>query len=555
MQNIFFIGLSGSGKSTVGRLLADRLNRPFIDLDLWIEQDCGQRIATMFSEHGEEYFREYESRVFARIVQSYSNAVIATGGGIVTRPENRLLLREQGFCVYLLTEPEIALDHLQAQQLAAEAQGNEPEIRPLLTGADPLGALQALHETRKGWYEEAAFTCSTQNKSVERVVHEIIAKLIASGQMLQDGISTRHVRSVRIGDGYDILVDWGGLGRIGQELNRLHIPKRVFLFTDQHIASLYASSIIDTLATDGFEPEIYTIPAGEASKTMPQLQAMYDWLIEKHAERREAILALGGGVVGDLVGFAAATYLRGVPLIQIPTSLLAQVDAAIGGKTGINHPRGKNLIGAFYHPRLVLVDPATLLTLPDRERTEGWAEVVKYGMILDADLFAMLEANAGSLRNFSRPSIALLSRIISRCIDLKVEVIEQDEREQGLRAILNYGHTLAHALENITGYGSLLHGEAVSIGMAAAAKLAQQAGMFEESEVLRQNALLSALGLPVSYSRQIAVRTVVEAFQLDKKVANQQVRWVMPRHIGQVEVTTMPSELVENAITAFFSER
>jgi shikimate kinase/3-dehydroquinate synthase len=555
MQNIYFIGLSGSGKSTVGRILADRLGRPFIDLDAFIEQDCGQSIATMFSEQGEDYFREYESRVLAHVVHSYSNAVIATGGGIVTRPENRLLLREHGLCIYLMAEPEIALERLQAQQAEAAEQGTKPEIRPLLVGADPLSSLEKLHQTRVGWYEEAAITCSTQKKSAERVAHEILAKLIASGQLSHDEVSSPGVRTVRIGDEYDIIVEWGGLGRLGQELNRLQIPKRVFLFTDHHVGSLYASSVMNSLVAVGFEPELYTIHAGEASKSSQELRAIYDWLIERHAERREVIIALGGGVVGDLVGFAAATYLRGVPLIQIPTSLLAQVDAAIGGKTGINHPQGKNLIGAYYHPRLVLVDPAVLLTLPVRERTEGWAEVVKYGMILDAELFAVLEAEADILREFSHPSAGMLCRLIARCIDLKIEVIEQDEREQGLRAILNYGHTLAHALENIAGYGTLLHGEAVSLGMSAAAKLAHEAGMFEEPDVIRQNALLSALGLPISYSQRLDVQTVLKAIQRDKKVANKQVRWILPCRIGQVEMTTLPAELVESVVTAFFSER
>ena len=201
-------------------------------------------------------------------------------------------------------------------------------------------------------------------------------------------------------------------------------------------------------------------------------------MLEQRAERKEAIIALGGGVVGDLVGYVAATYLRGVPLIQVPTSLLAQVDAAIGGKTGINHPRGKNLIGAFYHPQLVLVDPSLLLTLPTRERTEGWAEVVKCGIILDAELFAQLEVHAESLRTFTHPPVTLLCQIIARCIDLKVMIIEEDEREQGRRAILNYGHTVAHALENVAGYGEWLHGEAVSLGMVAAALLAHEADMF-----------------------------------------------------------------------------
>src|SRR5438128_9292726 len=219
------------------------------------------------------------------------------------------------------------------------------------------------------------------------------------------------VRHVRIGEGYDASVDWGGLGRLGHYLKRLALPPRLFLITDSNVGALYASTLIATLSAFGFDPQRYTVPAGEASKSQGQLSAIYDWLIEHHAERGEAIVALGGGMVGDLAGYAAATYLRGVPLVQVPTSLLAQVDAAIGGKTGINHARGKNLIGTFYQPRLVLADPATLLTLPVRGRTEGWAEVVKYGIILDTKLFALLEAYAYTLRDFSAPSATLLCDI------------------------------------------------------------------------------------------------------------------------------------------------
>jgi len=239
--------------------------------------------------------------------------------------------------------------------------------------------------------------------------------------------------------------------------------------------------------------------------------------------------------------------------VQLPTSLLAQVDAAIGGKTGINHPRGKNLIGAFYQPRLVLADPATLLTLPARERTEGWAEVVKYGMILDAELFAQLEANAGLLRDFTRPPADLLCRLIARCIALKASIIEEDEREQGRRAILNYGHTVGHALENVAGYGQWLHGEAVSLGMVIAAAIAQQAGMIAEADVTRQRQLLAALGLPVSYDGPVQTRAILAATQVDKKVAGKQVRWVMPQSIGKVIVSTMPDDLVERVISTFFS--
>lgn len=380
---------------------------------------------------------------------------------------------------------------------------------------------------------------------------EHIAAQIGRGE-LADGEPL--IQRVHVGNGYDVVVEWGALGRLASYLQQLQLPPRLFIITDSNLQRLYAPSLLSGLTDAGYEPHIYAVPAGEASKAQEQLNAIYDWLLEQRAERREAIVALGGGVVGDLAGFAAATYLRGVPLVQLPTSLLAQVDSAIGGKTGINHPRGKNLIGAFYHPRLVLADPATLLTLPERERTEGWAEVVKYGIILDAELFARLEAHAALLRDFQPPPAALLCQLIARSIALKVAVIEEDEREQGLRAILNYGHTVGHALENVAGYGAWLHGEAVSLGMVAAATLAQQAGMFALDEVERQNRLLAALGLPVSCRGAAPVEAILAAMRLDKKVAAKRIHWILPLRIGQVTTSQLPDELVQRTLMALFAQ-
>ncbi|HLX55527.1 MAG TPA: 3-dehydroquinate synthase, partial [Ktedonobacteraceae bacterium] len=424
-----------------------------------------------------------------------------------------------------------------------------PEVRPLLAGADPLASLQQMLDARQDWYQDAHVTISTVGKKPEQVALEIIAITIASGELTGDRPLARHFQ---VGAGYDAVIDWGGLGRLPLLLQSLNLSRRVFLITDSNVGKLYASTLVGSLLASGFDPELYTLPAGEASKSQSQLGAIYDWLIGQHAERRETMIALGGGVVGDLVGYAAATYLRGVPLVQVPTSLLAQVDAAIGGKTGINHDRGKNLIGSFYHPRAVLVDPSTLLTLAPRERVEGWAEVIKYGMILDTKLFAQLEACADILRDFAHPPAALLCQIIARCIDLKAMVVEQDEREQGRRAILNYGHTVAHALENAAGYGSYLHGEAVSIGMMVAATIAQRAGMFSKAGVTRQQNLLAAFGLPTVYDGPVRAEDILAAIRLDKKVANKSVLWVMPRRIGSVEVTSLPDDLVESVITAFF---
>jgi 3-dehydroquinate synthase len=453
-----------------------------------------------------------------------------------------------------MVDPQTALDRLNRQHLEKQAQGEVPEIRPLLVGSNPLKSLQTLLQDRSIWYEDTHFTCSTLNKSVERIAQEIVAMLISSGELVGEP-PILDVRRIHVDKGYNTVVEWGGLGRLPQHLKKLDLPPRVFLITDSNIRNLYASMIMGTLSSAGFEPQIYTVPAGEASKSQEQLNVLYDWLIKQRAERGEAMIALGGGMVGDLVGYVAATYLRGVPLIQVPTSLLAQVDSAIGGKTGINHAMGKNLIGAFYHPRLVLVDPATLLTLPTRERTEGWAEVVKYGIILDTELFARLEEYADTLREFTHPPATLLCQIVMNCIALKAAIIEEDEREQGRRTILNYGHTVAHALENVAGYGELLHGEAVSLGMVVAGSIAQQAGIFPEAELVRQNKLLEAFGLPTSYAGSLPVKDILSAIQLDKKVVGNQVRWVLPRRVGDVTVTPMPNDLVESVITAFFAEK
>ncbi len=555
MRHIFLVGLSGSGKSTVGHLLAQRLGVAFLDSDTLIEAACGERIPDIFAQHGESYFRACESRVLHEIIHTYTNGVvIATGGGAIILKENRVLMAEHGIPIWLQTEPVTALQRLYAQHAVAfEQQGIVPETRPLLLGSDPLAALQALATTRRAWYEEAKFVCNTTGKTGEQVAQEIIAMLNNAG-VLEDGGVAPIVRHVHIGNGYDVVVDWGGIGRLAHYLIQRSLPARVFLFTDSNISNLYCTALIQNLTEAGFDPQLYIVPAGEKSKSQAQLNAIYDWLLEQRAERKEAIIALGGGVIGDLVGYATATYLRGVPLIQVPTSLLAQVDAAIGGKTGINHPRGKNLIGAFYHPQLVLVDPALLLTLPERERTEGWAEVVKYGIILDAELFAQLEAHRETLRTFANPPITLLCQIIARCIDLKVMIIEEDEREQGRRAILNYGHTVAHALENVAGYGEWLHGEAVSLGMVAAASLAHEAAMFSGEDMARQNDLLAALGLPTKYAGSVHAEDILSAMQLDKKVSGKQVRWIMPRHIGDVTVTSMPEALVQRVVTAFFAE-
>jgi shikimate kinase/3-dehydroquinate synthase len=555
MENIFLTGLAGSGKSTIARLLADQLGRPLFDIDILIEKEYGESIPSLFASKGEEYFRDCESRALIQTIQAVgknAGAIIATGEGVVLRPENRQQMAEHGIRVYLTVEPQEALRRLQAQRADLFAQGLASEVHPLLAGWDPLVSLRALLLARSSWYGEAEITCSTDGKSAEAIAYELIATLIGMGELADREPVTQYVSA---GRGYEVVIGWGSLGQLPHYLSQLQLPPRIFVITDSNLQRLYTRSLLHGLTNAGYEPLLYTVPAGEASKSLEQLSAIYDWLLEQRAERREAIVALGGGMIGDLVGLAAATYLRGVPLVQVPTSLLAQVDAAISGKTAINHARGKNLIGAFYYPQLVLVDPATLLTLPERERIEGWAAVVKYGMILDAELFALLEEHTAVLRDFLPPPVDLLCQIISRSIELKISVINKDEREEHLSAILNYGHTVAHALESVTGYRRWLHGEAVSLGMVVAAALASEAGLFSVDEMKRQNALLQALGLPISSDGMISGESILAAMSLDKKVVGKRVHWILPQRIGQVTISPLPDELVRRTLATFFPEK
>ena len=380
----------------------------------------------------------------------------------------------------------------------------------------------------------------------------IVAFALAHGYLSSSSLP-QEVITLQLGTvSSQAVVEWGGLHHLPQALQSLGIARRIFIVTDSDIGRFYTEPIQALLEGAGFVPQFFTIPAGESSKSLLCWQQILDWLVEHKAEHQEPILALGGGVVGDLAGFVAASYQRGVPLIQVPTSLLAQVDSAIGGKTGINHPRGKNLIGAYYQPGLILVDPACLLTLPERVYREGWAEIVKYGMILDVDLFETLEMHTSRLQ---ARDAALLTKIIARCVRLKMDVVQRDERDGGLRNILNYGHTFGHALEALTDYGTWLHGEAVSIGMEVAAQIAVTKGLLSSEYALRQHTLLRALELPVRCPG-VDAESLLAVMQRDKKVRHGRMRWVLPTHIGHAEVyDDIPLEVVQDAIAIVCSEQ
>lgn len=337
--------------------------------------------------------------------------------------------------------------------------------------------------------------------------------------------------SVPLGDRtYPIHIGSGLLSNLGQILRSINFPSQVAVVTNPTVASLYADAVKQQLAASGFSSCLLVVPDGEAYKNLEVLNTIYDGLIEQRFDRGCGLLALGGGVVGDMAGFAAATFVRGIPYVQLPTTLLSQVDSSVGGKTAVNHARGKNLIGAFYQPQLVIIDTDTLNTLDLREVQGGLAEVVKYGMIRDADFFAWLEQNVSSLLN--REPEALAHAIRTAC-QIKADIVEIDEREGSVRAYLNFGHTFGHAIENLAGYGRIKHGEAVAVGMVVAARISHNQGLCSAEDVLRLTNLLRAFGLPVS-APDFPLDDYVAAMWRDKKVQGGALTLVLNEGIGRV---------------------
>ncbi|MBW4466809.1 MAG: 3-dehydroquinate synthase [Pegethrix bostrychoides GSE-TBD4-15B] len=339
---------------------------------------------------------------------------------------------------------------------------------------------------------------------------------------------------------YEVAIVTDGLAQLGHWLQPLNLGKKLLLVSNPMIFRRYGELAVTALTDAGFEVATCLLPAGERYKTPATLQKIYDAALAARLERSSTVLALGGGIVGDMSGFAAATWLRGIAFVQLPTSLLAMVDASIGGKTGINHPQGKNLIGAFHQPRLVLIDPTLLKTLPPREFRAGMAEVIKYGVIWDAELFGQLEA-APRLDQQRYLTDELMQVILTRSCQAKAHVVSQDEKEAGLRAILNYGHTVGHAVESLTGYRLVNHGEAVAIGMVAAGQIAVALGLWPQAEADRQRQVIQAAGLPTclpeSLANPAAVEQILVALQSDKKVRSGKVRFVLPSQIGNVTDT------------------
>ncbi|MBI4663178.1 MAG: 3-dehydroquinate synthase [Verrucomicrobia bacterium] len=355
---------------------------------------------------------------------------------------------------------------------------------------------------------------------------------------------------VPLGDrSYPIYIGAGALSRLPMECARRQLAARCAVISDRNVAPLYGDRVLRSLREAGFDPILIAVPAGEKAKSLRFVQQCYEQLAVHRLERGSFIVALGGGVVGDLAGFVAATYLRGIALVQAPTTLLAQVDSSVGGKVGVNLPAGKNLVGAFYQPRFVLCDLDTLNSLPRREFRAGLAEVIKYGIIYDAALFRLLERDLAGILGRER---GVLAAVVARCCAIKADVVRQDETESGLRAILNFGHTIGHAIEAVSGYGKFLHGEAISIGQTAAARISSRILRLRPSDVERITNLFKRADLPTSIQLRGAQRAkLIETMRLDKKVRGGEIKFVLAKRIGHVVWgEKVPTALIEETLDA-----
>ena len=515
-RSLVLVGLMGAGKTSIGRRLAARLSLPFRDADTEIELAAGCSIAEIFERYGEREFRAGERRVITRLLAG-EPLVLATGGGAFMDPATRATIRREAVSLWLRCSLPTLL-----RRVAGRTH------RPLLNASDPEAVLSRLMAERYPVYAEADVIVACGEETPDVTTAQVLEALLAWQQ-------PRRLSVALSSSAYDVVVGAGLLARAGALLAPVLPQKRVFVVTDETVAALHLPALLTSLAETGFTATPLVVPPGETSKRLEEFARLTDALLAAGVERRSAVIALGGGVVGDLAGFVAAATLRGLPLVQVPTTLLAQVDSSVGGKTGINTRHGKNLLGAFHQPRMVIADTATLTSLPGRELRAGYAEIAKAGLIGDAAFFAWCEAHAAALL---AGDAAVQADAVLRACAFKAQVVGDDEREERPadgRALLNLGHTFGHALEAELGFGTILHGEAVAVGIGLAFRLSAQLGLCAAAEAERVVAHFAAAGLPAELSqlnRRLSAARLLGHMRHDKKTRDGRLLLVLARGIG-----------------------
>ena len=520
-RHVWFTGFMATGKSRIGAMVAERLGVPFEDIDHWIEARHRKSVSEIFAEQGESAFREIEIEAL-RHLSAESPRVIALGGGSLLHPDAIPTVRASGTLVGLWARPE-----------TISARVGRKETRPLLAGLDPDSRLVKIRQLLAGrahLYAQADFQIESADEVTREAIADRIAQLVGpwSHKALTVPLAER---SYPIFAGRDIACHLPELCR------SVGLSGRAVVVTDRNVLAAHGATIERWRADWNQDLPVFAFEPGEEHKTLADLEKLFTFLLEQKIDRKGFLIAFSGGVGGDMTGFAAACYQRGIAFVQVPTTLLSMVDSSVGGKTAVDHPLGKNMIGAFHQPRLVLADSDHLETLPLREYRAGLAEVAKYGVIRDAKFFAWLESKTAACRD--RDVDAVREMVATSCA-CKAAIVAEDEREDGVRALLNLGHTFGHALESITSYGQFLHGEAVALGMICAGRLATARGLWKPYDEIRQRALLEALGLPVRLpdGMRIDRQAAWEMCSRDKKARDGAARFVLPTSIGSAEVVS-----------------
>ncbi len=532
-RSVVLVGLMGAGKTSIGRRLAARLGLPFRDADAEIELAAGCSIPEIFARFGEREFREGERRVIRRLLAG-DPLVLATGGGAYMDRDTRATIRREAVSVWMRAKLATLLRRVTGRT-----------NRPLLNGRDPAEVLEGLMAERHPVYAEADIIVDCSDEPPDGTTSKVLTALEQwrPARRLSLSLST---------GSYDVVIGKGLLARAGALLAPVLPQKRAVVVTDDLVGPLHLQTLLDGLAAVAIEARVVTVRSGEASKDLATFTSVVEQLLDHGVERKTAIIALGGGVVGDLAGFAAATTLRGLPFVQIPTSLLAQVDSSVGGKTGINTRHGKNLLGAFHQPRIVLADTETLATLPPRELAAGYAEIAKAGLIGDAAFFSWCEAHGAAVIGGDQDAQA---EAVLRACAFKAQVVGDDEREEKPndgRALLNLGHTFGHALEAELGYGRILHGEAVAVGIGLAFQLSARLGFCDPADPARVMRHFADIGLPSDIgmlNRRISGDRLIQHMRRDKKMQDGTLKFVLARGIGQAFTSSdVPADAVASLL-------
>ncbi len=509
--NIILTGFMGTGKTTVGRLMAQKLNYKFIDTDHLIEDEIGCTISDYFASHGEAAFRQKETEIAQRLSKS-EGLVISTGGRMMLDPNNAEALSSTGRVFCLVATPEEILERV----------SNDSHTRPLLQGANPLEHIVELLQQREKGYKRFSQFKTSEKKPI--AIADELSEFVQGKRDLRLEISAPSID-------YEFIV---GSGILPFVTSLAEINGPVAIITDETVAPLYAKSC-------GKVKTIITVPPGRQHKTLATAQTIYEQLLDADFDRSGTIIALGGTVISELAGFIAATYMRGVDCVQCPTSLLAMVDTSIGGKSGVDLPRGKNVIGVFKQPKTVIADVATLQSLSPRTFASGMAEVIKHGLIADPELLKKIEGGKWKPAEGGLQSASELQALVAQAIQVKINIIQEDPYEQGRRAVLNFGHTFANAIEHLS-HHKVRHGEAVAIGMVIATRLSVDLGYCEPGLLVRvENVLKSAL-LPTKIPYQLIATDILRAMRSDKKKKAGKLRYILIKDIGETFITEQVDE-------------